>query len=141
MAICHRHGLGVLSSQRRLTAAGDTLFTDAIVALEATFGIDIEMDETWTGMTVPQLLALVDAKTSDLHRKALLPANDYFPAEPAPFIRRTPMVGIPPIAHAVRAERIAERKARRQFMRRLVIEYPASLGFFSALAFYALSPR
>jgi hypothetical protein len=114
MAICHRHGLGLLSAQRPLTAAGDTVFTDAVIHLERAFGICIEMDELWWGMTVPQLVALVEAKTSDVHRKALLPANDHFPAEPAPFLRRTPIVGLKPAAHAVRERRIAARSNWRE---------------------------
>lgn len=142
VGLCRRHGLGMLSVQRPLTAAGDTVFTDAVIALETAFGICIEMDELWTGMTVPQLIALVEAKTSDVHRKALLPANDNpFPAHPAPFIHRTPIVGRQPAAHAVRTRRIAARAARRRFYRRMLLDLPALAGVVTALIFFLSEPR
>ncbi|HEX7887295.1 MAG TPA: hypothetical protein VF474_15060 [Phenylobacterium sp.] len=166
MAICRRHGLGLLSVQRQLTAAGDTVFTEAVIDLERAFGICIEMKEIWRGATVPDLVALVEAKASDVHRSTpagggsrsegggspcgdpgalvpanLVPANDYYPAEPAAWERRTPMVGIPPLAHAVRAQRIAAKAERRRFLRRLVVEAPALIGLAAGLLFHVIAPH
>lgn len=151
MGICRRHGLGLLSTQRRLDEAGDTAFTDAIIALEAAFGIHIEMDEIWHGATTPDLIALVEAKASDIHRLALWPANDgapgriIFPAEPAPWVRRHPIVGTPPLAHAVRAQRIANRasnwrEVRAMGLRMLQVAALAGSGA-GVLAFLLIAPR
>lgn len=148
MRICRRHGLGALSTQRRLDEAGDTVFTDAVIALEAAFAIHIEMDEIWHGATVPDLIALVEAKASDIHRKALWPANDdgprlAYPAEPVPWTQRHPIVGTPPIAHAVRAQRVACRSNWREASAVIgrMLQVAACAGSAAAVGAFLLLPR
>lgn len=113
-AICRLHGLGVLSTQRTLNEAGDTMFTDAMIALEAAFEIDLDVDEVWAGATLADLLLLVEVKVADLSRLALLPANDDF-IDRQRSRRLSPRA---PSAHAVRARRLYGRRLRRQGLRR-----------------------
>lgn len=116
MAICRRHGLGLLSSQRTLNEAGDTIFTDAMIALEAAFGIDLDVDEVWSGATTADLIMLVEVKVADLSRLAILPANDDFFDQ-----SRRRLAPRPPAAHAVRTRRQFSRDLRRAGLRRAAL--------------------
>lgn len=134
--ICRAHGLGFLTAQRQVTEAGDTIFTDAVIALEAAFGIEINMDELWEGARVADLVALVEAKASDIHRRSLMPANDDGPR----FVDRNRFIR-PPGAHAVRTARLAraeQRKAKRRLLVRLVLVYPFYLGIAAAVVAFAM---
>lgn len=106
------HLPGHVTTKRTVAEAGTEAFCDLLVRLEAEFGIALEVHETW-GFTVEQLIDLVDLQVRSRARRALLPpANDDAPGQPAPWLRRAPIVPPAPVAHAVRADRLFAREAR-----------------------------
>lgn len=133
--VCRAHGFGLLSNERTLSEAGDAVCA-LLVDLERTFRIDLDVDEIWRDARIVDLVALVERKVSDKARRALMPANDDIPGQPAPFIRRGPIVA--PIAHAVRARRMAARAFGRRRDREAAVTFCVMVGVVCVLGYGCL---
>jgi len=139
LSLCRAHGFAAFHGVIREDVPAAAV-AGLLIDLEAAFGIDLDADELWREVRAIDLAALVEAKVGDRARRALLPANDDAPGQPAPFLdrRRQRLVPHPPAAHAVRAKRIRERlwhaqRLRDTYLRLALIAFAA--GAFGGLAF------